>query len=71
VGALHGTGVGGPVNERMRGPVRVGPVLGVVGELDEFGERVVGVEVLTVGVVEVAGDVAADVLVDRDFGRLE
>jgi hypothetical protein len=73
-GALHGTGVRGPVKETMRGPVGVGPVLGVIGvigELDELGETVVGVVVVTVDVVEAPSEVAVDELVDPDDGRLE
>jgi hypothetical protein len=58
----------------MRGPLGVGPVLGVIGvigELDELGETAVGVEVVTVDVVEAPSEVAVDELVDPDDGRLE
>lgn len=55
MGALHSTGVGGPVNETMRGPDGGAAGLVVVGE--ELGGTVDGVEVvLAVDVVEAAVD---------------
>jgi len=64
VGALQGTGVGGPVSETMRGPASAETVLVVPGT--ELGRVVVGAE------VEVATevvDVAVAVVVDARAGR--
>ena len=77
VGALHWTGVGGPLNETMRGPVGLGTVFAGV---DELGGTVVGFEVVLAGdVVELPRDgpgaelreVTVDVVVDVGDRRLE
>ncbi|MDQ1509800.1 MAG: hypothetical protein QOG50_1644 [Actinomycetota bacterium] len=66
MGALHGTGVGGPVSETIRGPSSAETVLVVAGAA--LGGTVVGADVeVATEVVEVA----TDVVVDARAGRFE
>jgi hypothetical protein len=63
---MHSTGMGGPVNDTMRGPDGVAAVLVLVG--DEVGETVVGSDVV---LVVDEGEAAVDGVVVVGDGGLE